>query len=239
MSNMKTGPALILALGLTVGAGVLGWLLADGAVAVKDRERVVSVKGLAEREVPADVVIWPIQFTAADNDLTRLYDVVRDGNVRVREFLEGFGISADDISIGTPAVTDKSAQMYGGGPAPEFRYTATQTVTVYSLDVPRVRTAMQKAADLGRSGLVLGGGGWDTQVEYLFTGLNEIKPAMVEEATTMAREVAQKFAEDSASRLGKIKNASQGQFSIVDRDRFNPHIKKVRVVSTVEYYLSD
>ena len=129
--------------------------------------------------------------------------------------------------------------MYGGGPAPEFRYTATQTVTVYSLDVPRVRTAMQKAADLGRSGLVLGGGGWDTQVEYLFTGLNEIKPAMVEEATTMAREVAQKFAEDSASRLGKIKNASQGQFSIVDRDRFNPHIKKVRVVSTVEYYLSD
>ncbi|HPF36190.1 MAG TPA: SIMPL domain-containing protein [Candidatus Krumholzibacteria bacterium] len=239
MSNMKTGPALILALGLTVGAGVLGWLLADGAVAVKDRERVVSVKGLAEREVPADVVIWPIQFTAADNDLTRLYDTVRDGNVRVREFLEGFGISADDISIGTPAVTDKSAQMYGGGPAPEFRYTATQTVTVYSLDVPRVRTAMQKAADLGRSGLVLGGGGWDTQVEYLFTGLNEIKPAMVEEATTMAREVAQKFAEDSASRLGKIKNASQGQFSIVDRDRFNPHIKKVRVVSTVEYYLSD
>ena len=239
MSNLKTGPALILALGLTVGAGVLGWLLADGAVAVKDRERVVSVKGLAEREVPADVVIWPIQFTAADNDLTRLYDTVRDGNVRVREFLEGFGISADDISIGTPAVTDKSAQMYGGGPAPEFRYTATQTVTVYSLDVPRVRTAMQKAADLGRSGLVLGGGGWDTQVEYLFTGLNEIKPAMVEEATTMAREVAQKFAEDSASRLGKIKNASQGQFSIVDRDRFNPHIKKVRVVSTVEYYLSD
>ncbi|MCB1151271.1 SIMPL domain-containing protein, partial [bacterium] len=125
------------------------------------------------------------------------------------------------------------------GPAPEFRYSAQQTVTVYSDDVATVRKAMQKASDLGRSGLVLGGGGWDTQVEYLFTGLNDIKPAMIEEATRKAREVAQKFAEDSDSRLGKIKNASQGLFSIQDRDRFNPHVKKIRVVTTVEYYLSD
>lgn len=239
MSNLKTGPALILALGCIAGAAVLGWFLADGAAAVKDRERVVQVKGLAERDVPADVVLWPIQFTAADNDLTKLYDDVRADGLRVRAFLEGFGIPADDISFSTPAVTDKSAQSYGGGPAPQFRYTATQTVTVYSVDVERVRGAMQKVADLGREGLVLTGGDWNTQVEYLFTGLNDIKPAMVEEATRKAREVAQKFAEDSDSRLGKIKSAAQGQFSISDRDRFNPHIKRIRVVSTVEYYLSD
>jgi len=239
MSNLKTGPAVILALGLTLGAALLGWLLADGAAAVKDRERVVTVKGLAEREVPADVVIWPIQFTAADNDLTRLYEHLNSGADRVREFLLARGLEAGEISVGAPAVTDKSAQQYGGGPPAPFRYTATRTVTVYSEKVPVVRKAMEDAVALGREGLVLGGGGWDTQVEYLFTGLNDIKPAMVEEATRKAREVAQEFAADSDSRLGKIRSASQGQFTISDRDRYNPHIKKIRVVSTVEYYLSD
>lgn len=82
-------------------------------------------------------------------------------------------------------------------------------------------------------------GGYQNSTEYLFTRLNEIKPGMIEEATTKAREVARKFAKDSDSRLGKIKKASQGQFSINDRDKNNPHIKKIRVVSTIEYYLSD
>jgi hypothetical protein len=102
-----------------------------------------------------------------------------------------------------------------------------------------VRNAMKGLAELGKQGIVFSGGNYESRTEYLFTRLNDIKPAMIEEATTKAREVAQKFAEDSGSRLGKIRRASQGQFSISDRDRNNPHIKKVRVVSTVEYYLSD
>ena len=80
---------------------------------------------------------------------------------------------------------------------------------------------------------------YTSATEYLFTGLNEIKPEMVEEATRNAREVALKFARDSDSKLGKIRSARQGQFSISDRDKNTPHIKRVRVVSTIEYYLAD
>ncbi len=120
----------------------------------------------------------------------------------------------------------------------EFRYTASQTVTVYSANVELVRKVMGMLSELGKQGIVFTGG-YQSQAEYLFTRLNEVKPVMIEQATRKAREVAQKFAEDSDSQLGKIRRASQGQCSIGDRDRNNPHIKKVRVVSTVEYYLSD
>ena len=114
-----------------------------------------------------------------------------------------------------------------------------QTVTVYSGRVESVRQAMNALLDLGKQGIVFTGDNYGGQTEYLFNRLNEIKPAMIEEATRNAREVAEKFAADSASQLGKIRRASQGQFSITPRDRNNPHIKRVRVVSTVEYYLSD
>ena len=98
---------------------------------------------------------------------------------------------------------------------------------------------MSRLSELGKQGIVFSGGGYQYQTEYIFTRLNEVKPEMIEEATRKAREVAEKFASDSQSKLGKIKKASQGQFSIVERDKNNPHIKKVRVESTVQYYLSD
>jgi len=101
------------------------------------------------------------------------------------------------------------------------------------------RVTMNKLAALGKKGIAFTGDSYENSTEYLFTRLNEIKPIMVEEATTKAREVAEKFAKDSNSKLGKIKKAGQGQFSINNRDKNNPHIKKIRVVSTVEYYLSD
>ena len=116
---------------------------------------------------------------------------------------------------------------------------ATQAVTVYSANVAAVRSIMSSLSELGKQGIVISGNEYQNQTEYLFSRLNEIKPGMIEEATRNAREVARKFAEDSQSRLGKIKRASQGQFSIAPRDTNNPHIKNVRVVSTVEYYLAD
>ncbi|MEL7312757.1 MAG: SIMPL domain-containing protein [Pseudomonadota bacterium] len=228
-----------LATGLVIGLIGLGALLRMAALEYKSFERTVNVKGLAEREYPADVVIWPIQFTAADNDLARLYATVDESTNRIRAFLMERGIGAEEISSSSPAITDKSAQSYGGGSPAPFRYSAVQTVTVYSGNVDTVRAAMPSLSDLGRTGIVFSGDQYQTQVEYVFTRLNEIKPDMVEEATRNAREVAEKFAEDSESRLGKIKRASQGQFSIYARDRNNPQIKKVRVVSTVEYYLAD
>ena len=94
-------------------------------------------------------------------------------------------------------------------------------------------------AELGREGIVFNRDDYEAKPEYIFTRLNEVKPVMIEEATRKARAVALKFAQDSQSKLGKIKRASQGQFSISDRDKSTPHMKRVRVVSTVEYYLSD
>ncbi len=231
--------ALVLGVFVLLGFSALGYLLGNAAVRVKDYERSVSVKGLAEREYPADVVIWPIQFTVASNELAALYDTLARNTQSIRDFLKERGIEPGAISAATPAITDKSAQNYGGNEKPEFRYVASQTVTVYSTQVDAVRGVMASLAELGKQGIVIAGNEYQNQTEYLFTRLNEIKPGMIEEATRNAREVAQKFAEDSQSRLGKIKRASQGQFSISPRDTNNPHVKNVRVVSTVEYYLSD
>lgn len=224
---------------LFLGLVALGYQLGNAAIRFKEYERTVTVKGLSEREYEADIVIWPIQFTEASNDLEELYGAIDATTAKIRGFLERSEIGAQEISVSPPAITDKSAQQYGANAKPEFRYTALQTVTVYSKNIARVRGVMSLLSDLGKQGIVFTGGDYQSQTEYLFTRLNDVKPEMIEEATKQAREVAQKFAADSASRLGKIKRASQGQFSIEPRDKNNPQIKRVRVVSTVEYYLSD
>jgi hypothetical protein len=228
----------VLGISIFLGLVALGWQLGTAAIRFKELERTVTVKGLSEREVEADIAIWPIRFSAASNDLESLYATIESHTARIREFLEGHGIPAEAISTSPPNLTDKSAQQWGGSPPAELRYSAVQTVTVYSTDVPTVRAAMSHLADLGSQGIVFTGNAGH-QTEYIFSKLNEIKPAMIEEATRNAREVATKFADDSQSSLGKIRRARQGQFSITNRDSSNAHIKKVRVVSTVEYLLSD
>jgi hypothetical protein len=202
-------------------------------------ERTVRVKGLAEHEYPADVVIWPIRFITADNNLQNLYRTVEANTGKIKAFLQKHGIKEQDISTNPPAVTDKTAQSYGDGDRIKFRYSATQTITVYSHEIELVRLAMRDLGDLGKQGIVFSSDDYEARPEYIFTRLNEVKPKMIEEATRKARDVALKFAADSQSRLGKIKRASQGQFSISPRDKSTPYIKRVRVVSTVEYYLSD
>lgn len=239
MNQNNHANALILGLAIFFGLATLGYLLGKAAIRFKEFERSVAVKGLSERELPADVVIWPIVFTEAGNDLGALYQSIEASKKKIEIFLVAQGIKAGEVSHSLPAITDKFAQQYSGGEKGEFRYTSSQTVTVYSTQVETVRTAMNKLSDLGKEGIAFAGGDYQNPTEYLFTGLNNIKPEMIQEATTKAREVALKFAEDSNSQLGKIKQASQGQFSIEARDKNNPHIKKIRVVSTVEYYLSD
>jgi len=239
VENSNRLNAAILGICIFLGLAALGYLLGNAAIAFKEYERTVTVKGLAEREYPADIVIWPIQFTAASNDLGSLYDSIEHSTARIREFLTARGLDPAEITLSAPAITDKSAQSYSNAAPAEFRYSAIQTVTVYSRNIDTVRGLMGELAQLGKQGIAFSGGNYQSQTEYIFTRLNEIKPAMIEEATTKAREVALKFSEDSQSRLGKIKKASQGQFSISARDNNTPHIKRVRVVSTVEYYLSD
>jgi hypothetical protein len=231
--------ALTLGIFILLALSTLGYLLGHAAITIKEYERTVTVKGLAEHEEPADIVIWPIQFTVADNELTGLYNAIENSTLKIRKFLEKQGLDVSELSLSVPSIVDKSAQRYNNSAPLEFRYSAVQTVTVYSTNIKLIRTVMSDLAQLGKQGIAFTGGGYQAKTEYLFTRLNEIKPLMIEQATTKAREVALKFAADSQSRLGKIKRASQGQFSIAARDKNTPHIKRIRVVSTVEYYLSD
>ena len=239
MQGCSKGSAALLGVFIFLGLSVLGYMLGNAAIEYKLYDRSVTVKGLSEREYPADIVIWPIQFSVADNDLGNLYSDIDAKTRSIRTFLEKNDIDPDEITVASPAITDKSAQQYGGNGRAEFRYTATQTVTVYSKNIEAARAVMGSLSQLGKKGIVFTANNYEAQTEYIFTRLNEVKPEMVEEATREAREVAQKFATDSQSALGKIKRASQGQFSINARDKNNPHIKRIRVVSTVEYYLSD
>ncbi len=229
----------IIGAAIFLGLVAFGFILGNAAINFKEYERTVTVKGLAEQEHIADVVIWPIQFTEASNKLSDIYGNLEKSEGKIRDFLVKNGVKEEEISVSTPSVTDKSAQQYGGSENPEFRYVANETVTIYSNRVLEMRSIMTKLADLGKQGVALTGNEYQVRVEYLYNSLNTIKPQMIEESTKEARKVAQKFAEDSNSKLGKIKTAYQGQFSISPRDKNNPHIKKIRVVSTVVYYLSD
>jgi hypothetical protein len=236
MGNNRLAAALVLALGMVVAA----WLLADGIVKFKQFERSVEVKGLAEREVPADTAIWPIAFSEAGADLTRLYQTLQSKNAVIIDFLKAQGFKPEEISVSAPSITDRQAQDYGNADlANRLRYTGKSVITIYTRRVDAVRRAMPELAVLGEQGIALNTGNYENRARFLFTGLNALKPAMIEEATRNARQAAEKFAKDSDSTLGKIKRASQGQFSIEDRDESTAHIKKVRVVSTVNYFLAD
>ena len=238
MANSSKQNAFILGIFIFLGLSALGYLLAHAAIEYKEYERTVNVKGLSEREFVADVVIWPIQFTLADNSLENIYSVIDANTSKIKKFLIKKGLNESEISISAPNIIDKLADQWGDRPV-GYRYTATQSMTVYSKNIKLTRSLMKELSELGKQGIVFRNDQYDTRPEYLFTRLNEVKPEMIAEATMKAREVAEKFAADSHSTLGKIKRASQGQFSIYERDRNNPHIKKVRVVSTVVYYLSD
>lgn len=239
MSAPSTSFAAVL--GGFIFAGLLGFALIAGnaALEVKAHERTVQVKGLAERELPADTVIWPLSYQVASNDLDALYQSIAEKNEIIGRFLADHGLDLAETNTSGPEVVDRYAQAWGETAQIEFRYVGTSTITLYSNDVDAVREAMADVIALGRNGIALSGPQYGHQVQFLYTKLNDIKPDMLEEATVNARAAAQEFAEDSDSTLGKIRTAHQGVFTIEDRDSTTPHIKKVRVVSTVVYYLSD
>ncbi|MBQ9583243.1 MAG: SIMPL domain-containing protein [Bacteroidales bacterium] len=198
--------------------------------------RNVSVRGLCEREVMADKVIWPLQYSIAGDDLTALYKQMEANDAAIRRFLNNGGIENGEITTSAPNVSDVFTQEYGGNNR-RFRYVIKSTTTVSTGKVDKVLELMGHQSDLLRSGITLESG-WDSRPTFSFESLNDIKPEMIEEATKNARASAQKFADDSGSRLGKIRNANQGYFTIEDRDSNTPQIKKVRVVTNVNYSLS-
>ena len=236
---MQTKSSLILGTSLIAGLTLLGYILGNSIIHVKELERTVTVKGLAEREVNADMVLWPIQYLYAENDLPALYAKLEQDTLKVSEFLKKEGFEVSEMSISAPSVVDKMAQDYGSGEQIKYRYSATQTFTLYTQKVDLARKTMTAIAALGKTGITFRSESYENKTEFIYTKLNDLKPYMIEEVTKNARLSALKFSEDSQSKLGKIKTASQGQFSIDSRDTYTPYIKKVRVVSTIEYYLND
>ena len=232
MSRVKE--ALVLAVAI-LG---LGAFLYCAMMHTKDRDRVVSVRGLSEREVKADFVIWPIVYKEVGNDLSVIYDAVQAKNATLGKFLRGNGVADSEISWSAPEIEDVQGERYGDNRRP-FRYIATVVTTVASKNVDRVREIMGKQGDLLKQGIAFSGDDYRYRKIYSFNALNEIKPAMIDEANKNARAAGEKFAADSDSKLGKIKTASQGQFSISDRDENTPYIKNVRVVTSVQYFLED
>lgn len=233
MKNERIISTFILAAGLVLA----GLAVRSGIVTFCDRDCQVSVKGLAEKEVKANKVTWPLVYKEIGSDPMTMYNTMEQKNAQIVAFLKAGGLSDDEISINPPSITDRQADNYGNEML-SYRYKAESVITVTSTNVDRVRALMRKQTELMKKGIALvaeeyGG----NKITYEFTGLNDVKPQMVEEATKNARQTAEKFAADSHSSLGRIVHASQGQFSIEDRDDTTPYIKNVRVVVTMDYQL--
>lgn len=233
MSKWKT-EAVLLAIGLTV----LGAQIKQGINNFVEKDRVVTVKGLAEIEVPANKVTWPLMYKQVGNDLNTLYNQINSTNSAIVEFLKKKGITENEISINAPEIIDMQAERYNNNHVP-YRYNVTTVITVTSNKVDLVRSLISEQSELLKQGIAITGGDYRYNIQYDYTALNDIKPQMIEEATKNAREAAQKFAKDSDSELGKIRKAYQGQFSIDNRDANTPYIKRIRVVTTIDYSLED
>lgn len=221
-----------------LAAVIMGAMLPLSVALFKSYDRTVDVKGLCEKEVNADKVIWPITYKVVGNELSAALDLVEKNNATVLDFLRKGGITENEITISAPQISDKYASEYGNNDR-VYRYLCTCVITVCSSEVNKVLELQGKQDALLKSGVTLAANDWENKTQFKFEALNDIKPQMIEDATANAREAAQKFAKDSGSRLGKIKTATQGTFSIEDRDTNTPYIKRVRVVTYVTYYLNN
>ncbi|WP_299806476.1 SIMPL domain-containing protein [uncultured Shewanella sp.] len=238
MSKNNALPALILGAFLCFGLVMSASTVGDKLIKMKFMERTVTVKGLAEKEVRANIAIWPIRFSEVDNDLNTLYQTVQTKTDRVVDFLKQQGFGEDEITVALPAIEDRQAQGYVD-PNVKYRYAAKISISLYTHKVELLLTTRANMLSLAKDGIAISDQDYNSKAQFLFTELNKVKPEMIQSATQNARQVADKFAKDSDSKLGKIKQASQGQFSINDRDSNTPYIKKVRIVSTLTYYLND
>lgn len=225
-------------LAIALSIVVLGLCVKDGMESMANRGRKVTVKGLAEREVEADKVTWPIQTKELGNDLPQLYQSINVTTAKVKAFLKSNGVKDEEISVNAPVVVDLNADQYNNTKR-DYRYNITSTITVTSRNVKLIRGIINRQGELLQQGVAVVDGGYGMGVEYEYVSFKRMKPEMMQEAIKNAEQTARQFAENSDSKLDKIQNADQGQFSIDDRDNNTPYVKKLRVVTTVTYTLKD
>ncbi|MFN3703138.1 SIMPL domain-containing protein [Thermomonas sp.] len=233
MQSRPVLAAIVIALGLA-GAG---WLAANGMARLRTADRFVTVKGSAEKIVNADLVVWPLAQSVGGNDLTAVQAQLEANTRTIRDFLIQAGFGDGEIVLSPPRLEDRWAYAFGDNRPPErFRY--SNTVTLRTARVQEALAALRRSGDIVARGVMLNteeGGG----PQFDYTQLNAIKPALIAEATANARKSAEQFAKDSGARLGGIRTANQGVVSIENRDAGSPQIKKIRVVTTVDYFLRD
>ena len=206
--------AALVALGLLL----LGLCIKAGIDNYGSRDRVVTVRGLCEKEVNANVVTWPIVTKEMGNDLPGIYNKIQSNNNAILNFLRANGITDSEISVNAPEVNDVQANAYNQREQ-LYRYMVTNVIVVKSEKVDKVNELIKKQTELLKEGIAIVAGDYSYPITYDYTELNDVKPDMIAEATRNARAAADRFAADSDSDLGKIKTASQGQFSIEDSDR--------------------
>ncbi|GGE52707.1 SIMPL domain-containing protein [Streptosporangium jomthongense] len=235
---MKVIVALILGFSAIISAS----LISEGLTDLRTGDRYVTVKGVAEREVTADLALWPIRFVATGASLSDAQEKARSSRNAIMAFLKLQAISDSAVELQRLDVTDTRANPYQDNNN-EQKFIISQTLMVRSENIEKIRQAAQGVSDLVDSGVVLSSDYGPSGPVYLFNGLNDIKPAMIAEATAAAREAASQFAKDAKTELGDLRRANQGVFQILARDQApgesqqQQPVKTVRVVSTVEYYL--
>ena len=227
-------PSALIALGIVI----LGLCVKAGIDDFTNKDRRVVVKGLAEKEVDADKVTWPIVSKEIGNNLPELYHKIAVTQASIKRFLKAGGVADAEITVNAPVVIDLNADQYSDNKR-TYRYNITSILTVTSRNVSQVRALIARQGELLKDGIAIVSGDYDNRIRYEFVSFKAMKPKMMEEAIANAEKTAQQFATSSKSKLGKIVSADQGQFSIDDRDSNTPYIKKVRVVSTVTYALKD
>ncbi|HPE77944.1 MAG TPA: SIMPL domain-containing protein [Draconibacterium sp.] len=236
MKNLNWQKSVLLGISIIIAGFFIGNMHKTG----KKYDHYVEVKGLSEREVKADLAVWPLNITISGNDLGQLKQEIENQNKQVYDFFINQGFSKDELTVGSTNINDALADMYNQNARNnEFRYLAKSDFTIRTNNIERLQNALSESLELVSKGILLGSKNTWRPIEYIFTGLNELKPSMIEESTKNAREVAEKFAHDSDSKVGGIRVARQGLFSISDRDENTPQIKIVRVVSTIEFQLEN
>lgn len=225
--------SILISLGIALSGLLLGIFIRSAAGVIVDSRRTVEVRGLSEREVTANKVTWPIVYKIVGNELQSLYSTYEKNNKTVVAYLNEHGVSADEISVNAPDITDNQAQGYSSN-AP-YRYNLTGVITVTSDKVESVQKLINSQGELLKQGIAVTASDWNYKTIYEYTALNDIKPEMIADATNNARKAADKFAEDSGARVGRLLSAHQGQFSIDDRDPYTPYIKRIRVVTSLQY----
>lgn len=235
--NNNLIPAVVFGGLIAVGAIGGGAMIGGGLVNARVGDRAVTVRGVSERIVKADLAVLPLRFTASGDVLSEVQARIDGDLAIVRQFLTAQGYPADAVDLGRLEVADTRSREYAsqnGGP----RFILAQTVNVRTGDVDRVQTTSRALNELVRQGVVLQDYAGPS---YIFTKLNDVRPAMIAEATAAARSGADRFATDSGARLGPIRQATQGSFEILARDESGDEAssvnKKVRVVTTISYRL--